>query len=1107
MPSTTAATSSTDREVTDPITHLPVKIHDYTKVDLEEIPPPNVEDDEPLPDHPTTRKNEQRKIQENYKRHASLDDALLSETRIGKWVDPRDTKSRMAVHTALVAGIAAFFASFLSALLSNFYHGRMASPARTTWLGSALASTLSLSLQILGCTVVSAVVVVVYVYTIARMPEELPVVESSNVSHPRDKEPASPAADLDQTTWLNAVLVSLWPIINPTLFTPLADILEDSLQASLPTFVKAVKIADIGQGIEPVRIRQVQWLDAARKQNKGDDKNDAQEAGEHVCLELGLVYRSTLPSKDQIASIETRSSNPHMVLHIWTVAGIQIPFYISLNSLLCTLRVRIALTPNPPFTSLATITLLGAPHVSFSLTPLSRHLPNVMDVPILSGWVKQSINTAMEMYVAPRGISLDLGLMLAGGERVDTEGVGVVVVRVISACKFRAGDRMNAWKNVVPGLHASARERQGDSYVTVGWGKWGKPLGSTRIIDDEEVPVWDEYTFLVVSPAELDSHEVLQLQLWDADRLTADDHLGNIAVDLRELMTSEETFKRMARREDDFTDIDGSSDCPGTIIWEVGYFPKVSLASWLFDMHRSGREHWQAPAKAKESDEGDPAYVAEHDIEVMNERCTNGNGRAGMADNHSLSDDEDVQSYVKRELDGQENEFAERAAEIIGGTPPSDRWSSGILAVRIEQIDGLEVEKIRASGSDAITTEGEEEGEKDGGEMPSAYCVVVLNHERVFKTRTKMVTGKPYFDAGFERFIRDWRSTSVIISVRDSRLHEVNPLLGVVDLPLTRVLKHRSHITDSFPLTGGIGYGRVKLSVTFRAVEMTLTKELRGWETGTLEVMPGVTMVRTGQVNDSNMVDLLKKCRISVHTTYSEQSLVLKADEDAEAAWEAKRGRSVKLAVRRRYASCVVFEFKKHALGPDSKPAFSVFWLKDIPDDEEHEVILPIRRNVDDAMDRAQRTAADDIGAVVEGVELTAKFRFWRGLSGYHKKIAKKDRDVANVMNVLDCAEESHGRGRDVLLGELSDTSSSSSSSSDSDEEAGGAIAQIKEVKRRKGKLHRRHRGLMQWSGVRKMKWAVKQTEENAGKVLDKVAEKVTGKRHAREDIGMEREV
>lgn len=106
----------------------------------------------------------------------------------------------------------------------------------------------------------------------------------------------------------------------------------------------------------------------------------------------------------------------------------------------------------------------------------------MMDVPILSGWVKQSINSAMEVYVAPRSISLDLGLMLAGGERVDTEGVGVVAVRVISASKFRAGDRMNAWKNIVPGLHASARERQGDSYVTVGWGKWGKPLASTRFV-------------------------------------------------------------------------------------------------------------------------------------------------------------------------------------------------------------------------------------------------------------------------------------------------------------------------------------------------------------------------------------------------------------------------------------------------------------------------------------------------------------------------------------------------------------------------------------------------------------------------------------------------
>ncbi|KAJ8516371.1 hypothetical protein ONZ45_g6327 [Pleurotus djamor] len=1145
-------TTQNEREVTDPITHLPVAIHDFTEIELEKIPPPNSQPDQPpsnlLPNQQTDGKrtalerSDSERDRANRERHTTLDEMLIRETTLGRWVDPRDTKSRMTVHTAIVASVAAFCAAFASVSSSYLWHGRESSKSvELSWLGSVLhafSSTLGLLLEILICAILSGFIVSAYVYAVSRMPDQIPVPSSESIQTegeaglPQGHEQSEDPPQIDQTTWLNAVLVTLWPIINPTLFTPLADIIEDSLQASLPHFVKAVKIADIGQGIEPVRIQQVQWLDAPRKQDSGNrseaqSAEEEEESGEFVCLELGLVYRSALPpsSKLHAASIGNRSTNPHMVLHLWTVAGIQIPFYISLHSLLCNLRVRIALTPNPPFSSLATVSLLGLPHVSFSLTPLSRHLPNVMDVPILSNWVKQSIDSAMDMYVAPRSVSLDLGLMLAGGERIDTEGVGIVAVRVISAEGFRAGDRMKAWKNVIPGVHVEDRVCQGDAYVTAGWGKWGKPLWSSRIVNDEMIPVWDEYTFLVVSPAELDSHERLRLQLWDADRMTADDNLGNVHVDLKELMSSEETLKKMSHREDDLTDIDGTTQCPGTLKWEVGYFPKVTLGSWLLEMYQTNRRHWQSTETNAEhgsdeerdnvSDIEHSVMDAERDAESAVARDTEPKS-TNDSETRPFEDDSTIQEKLEDEVAHHEKELGTKAADIVSGTPPSDHWPSGILAVRIEQIEGLEIEKIRASGDQAIQMEHEEEDDGDG--TPSAYCVVIINHQRVFKTRTKMVSGKPYFDAGLERFIKDWHTTSVMISVRDSRLHEVDPIIGVVDLPLYKLFSKRSHITDSFPLAGGIGYGRVKLSLSFRSVELQLPHELQGWDVGTLEVHE-VRLSQTGPIAGKTraFIDELKKCRLISRTSYAKRKLVGTFDEERqEMVMRAKHSRTAKLAVRQRYASCLVLEFRKRVLGPDPTPAFGILWLKDIPDEEEVELTIPLQHNSNKSLERAQKTASHGVGETVNGAKLQVKLRFWRGLSGYHKKLAKNEKGVADVMEVLDCVEEYHGHGMDLETATLSESGSGTgSSSSERDDDAdplesgkvGGVVTQIKDFHKRKGQLHRKHRGLMQWSGTRKMKWVVRKAEDKVTKAGVKTKEKVIGRKHSKKELDMETEV
>ena len=76
-------------------------------------------------------------------------------------------------------------------------------------------------------------------------------------------------------------------------------------------------------------------------------------------------------------------------------------------------------------------------------------------------------------------------------------------------------------------------------------------------------------------------------------------------------------------------------------------------------------------------------------------------------------------------------------------------------------------------------------------------------------SRVKQYTTMPFFEAGTERFIRDWQNTIVRLVVRDSRLREKDPILGIVNLNLSDIFQEGSEITRMYSITEGIGFGYV----------------------------------------------------------------------------------------------------------------------------------------------------------------------------------------------------------------------------------------------------------------------------------------------------------
>jgi hypothetical protein len=184
--------------------------------------------------------------------------------------------------------------------------------------------------------------------------------------------------------------------------------------------------------------------------------------------------------------------------------------------------------------------------------------------------------------------------------------------------------------------------------------------------------------------------------------------------------------------------------------------------------------------------------------------------------------------------------------------------------------------------------------------------------------------------------------------------------------------------------------------------------------------------------------------------------------------WNRKqRDRPIRLAVCKRYASCLLVQFRKYSIGPDTTVAWAVLWFKEIPDDEEMEVELKVRRGGD--MKRAISNCVE-VGEVVGVLKL--KLRFWPGLSGYHTSIA--DADMHDVMEVLGAAEDA--REVDEYCSDVSASSSSSSGGSDNDDDDNnegkrGFRDELREYKHHRKDLHRRHRGLMQFRTARKVAW------------------------------------
>ncbi|KAH9847036.1 hypothetical protein C2E23DRAFT_850404 [Lenzites betulinus] len=932
-----------------------------------------------------------------------------------------------------------------------------------------------------------------------------------------DKERTRESAE-----WANAIVRGLWPILNTDLFSSLIDMLEDIMQASVPTFVHSVRVADMGLGSNAGRITAIRSLPDASTRDTGNPAEggdslaamgidadtvspDDREAldGDHVNLEVSFAYEG-LPSGQ---TAESKAHNIHLLVEFFVgmkgVYGFRVPVWVEVTGVVGTFRARLQLIPDPPFVKTTLVTLMGLPRITISATPLSRALPNVMNLPFISGFISSALDTAAAEYVAPKSLTLDLQRLISGDDiKKDTEAIGVIVVHIHRATGIKKMDTTGS---------------SADPYVTLTYSRLEKPLYSTRIIKNDCNPVFEETAVLLVDVNTVKLREKLSFQLWDSDRMSVDDMMGFVEIDIVDLIRER---GKPTRRVSPLTSPD-SKDRPGSLEYTVGYYGKVP------------------PNKALTTDGSDPSLPDD-----LRER----------------PEFKDARAVALNDLE---------AAVLV--TPPDPEYPSGLLSVQVHEIRDLTAKtqgKERKGGKGREGEKGQDDGEEtaeEGNGLPSSYCTLSLNDELVYETRVKPITSSPMFNAGTERFVRDWRKAHVTVTVKDSRLRENDAVLGTVFLKLSEVFVNASEVTRCYSLEKGVGTGRIRISLLLRPVEAKLPPNLLGFDTGTLEIHD--VSVRSDAVD-------LAKCELRLKTTTAEaESKVARKDAERRGdtvVW-AHDG-STKLPVRQRYAAALLVSFRdKSGFKSSGRKALAVLWLRDLVDRTEGPVEAALWRTKDGDYSRLKLNYVPPDGDLaywdsdrekVERVGTVAlELAFWPGISEKHhemlggagakKRAAWDEFDRQRVAGFRDAigamdtqvpqehqASESHeteardgrrvgpdrtdetmtagpvntreGDGEDAQRDEelhgtnttvsadsvevesdadpephKEDDATSESSDADSGKKS-GVIGKLKDWRQHEKELHRDHRGIMQAKPARTAVWLKDNVEEGAHAIKER---------------------
>jgi hypothetical protein len=175
----------------------------------------------------------------------------------------------------------------------------------------------------------------------------------------------------------------------------------------------------------------------------------------------------------------------------------------------------------------------------------------------------------------------------------------------------------------------------------------------------------------------------------------------------------------------------------------------------------------------------------------------------------------------------------------------------------------------------------------------------------------------------------------VTVTVRDQRYREHDPILGVIPIKLSDLLQTSSQVTRWYPLDGGVGFGRIRISILLRHVETKLPPNMLGWDVGTFEFASEKVVAKDyGHHTKIRMRTGGSVGKLTRHVCHMDGN-----DAVFDISDPSFRD-SLRMPVKHRYRSPVVFEF--HVKGKRGAAAYATLWLQHLIDNEETDIDIPI---------------------------------------------------------------------------------------------------------------------------------------------------------------------
>lgn len=254
-----------ERQVTDPVTHLPVTIRDYTDQDFKEL---DAKDEE------TAGAQESQRTHISPLRSSGLSEHDAQMTKLNgmeglfpppNFLDARqdmeeEWRKAMIFAVICIVGVCAF-----SLAISTTFLGHIGAMIFICTIGAGLCVALTMGMPL-------------WIQKKVQSMWEDEVWQAERMQAHKRLHREKP----ESTAWFNKLLGSIWPLINPEIFASLGDTLEDVMQASLPSMVRMVSIDDLGQGSDSIRILGIRWLPAGAAHKTVSASGKIEESSKHT---------------------------------------------------------------------------------------------------------------------------------------------------------------------------------------------------------------------------------------------------------------------------------------------------------------------------------------------------------------------------------------------------------------------------------------------------------------------------------------------------------------------------------------------------------------------------------------------------------------------------------------------------------------------------------------------------------------------------------------------------------------------------------------------------------------------------------------------------------